>query len=334
MRKSSVILPAALSLLLSACSSYDDTFLTQRMDQMEKELGRLEGVAATVNADIASASDIMLAFGKGDYVTSCQALEDGSGYVITFSASAPITVHHGTNGVDGTDGTDAPDGTDAEDGISPVVGIAKDETGAYCWTLNGSYLLDGEGGHVYLTISTTEGKDGTVPQLRVKDGMWQLSLNNGYTWTDLVRASASAQASPYIFSKVEPLEDVVRFTLSDGSTFDLLRLGTPCLELSGWQGLKVVPGRSVDIAYTVSGATSRTVVRAVGNHGYTARVKADSVSSGTITVLAPAEVVDGEVLVVADNGFGCLSIRKMTFSTTGITVTELEGFGNMQDFEW
>ena len=327
------MIPAVL-LFLSACTRYDDSAVNGRMNRMETELDRLESMATRMNGDIAAAADLLLVFSKGDYVTACRPLEDGSGYVIEFSASSPIVVHHGKDGLDGTDGTDALNGSDAEDGVSPVIGIAKDETGTYCWTLNGTYLLDENGGHVYLTLSSTQGKDGTVPQLRVKDGMWQLSLNNGYTWTDLTRASDAAQASPYIFTAVEPLDDVIRFTLADGSSFDLLRLGPPSLALSGWQGVKVVPGRSVDIAYTVSGATLRTGVRAVGNNGYSAVVNVQDVSSGTITVTAPPQVVEGEVLVVADNGYGSLSIRKMTFSTTGITVTELEAFGNMQDFEW
>ncbi len=333
MRKLIAIIPATL-LFLCACSRYDDSVVSGRMDRMEEELDHLEDMAARVNSDIAAAADILLVFGKGDYVTACRPLEDGTGYVIEFSASSPVTVHHGKDGSDGTDGVDAPDGTSAADGVSPVIGIAKDDTGAYCWTLNGDYLLDEDGGHVYLTLSSTQGKDGTVPQLRIKDGMWQLSLNNGYTWTDLVRASGAAQSSPYIFTAVEPLDDVIRFTLADGSSFDLLRLGPPSLALSGWQGVKVVPGRSIDIAYTVAGATERTAVSAVGNNGYSAVVNARDVSSGTITVTAPSVVTEGDVLVVADNGYGSLSIRKMTFSTTGITVTELEAFGNMQDFEW
>ena len=324
----------AMVLFPCACSRYDDSVVVGRMDQMEVELERLESMAARVNNDIAAASDILRVFSKGDYVTACRPLEDGTGYVIEFSASAPVTVHHGQDGIDGTNGTDAEDGTDAPDGVSPVIGIAKDETGAYCWTLNGDYLLNEDGGHIYLTLSSTQGKDGTVPQLRVKDGMWQLSLNNGYTWTDLASTSAAAQTSPYIFSAVEPLDDVIRFTLADGSSFDLLRLGPPSLTLSGWQGVKVVPNRNIDIAYTVSNATSRTSVRVVGNNGYNAVVHVQDISSGTITVTAPSQVSEGEVLAVADNGYGYLSIRKMSFSSTGITVTELEAFGNMQDFEW
>lgn len=324
---------SAAAILLS-CSGYDDSDAVARMDSMDRELSALESLAEQINADLTSASALMDAFGKGDYITSCEALPDSSGYVIEFTESAAITVRHGSDGADGTDGTDATDGMDAADGVSPVIGFRKDDTGAWCWTLNGDFLLDDDGGHIFLTISSTEGKDGTVPRLRVKDGVWQMSLNNGFSWTSLGSASAAAQASPYIFSSVEPLGDVVRFTLSTGESLDILRLGVPNLELSGWQGLKPVPARSVEISYAVSNATSRTVVRVLGNNGYTASVSASSVSEGTITVTAPASVSEGDVLAVADNGYGCLSMRKMHFSSTGITVSELEDIGLFEDFEW
>lgn len=325
---------ALASVALAACSAYDDSGVDARMDAIDEELSRLEEMAQQINTDALSAFSIFGILSEGDYITSCEALPDGSGYTISFTESDPVTVYYGKNGTDGQNGKDGTDGVDGENGVSPVIGIAQDGTGAYCWTLNGEFLEDSDGNHIYLTLSATQGKDGIVPQLRIVDGMWQLSLDEGLSWSDLGRASDAAQSAPYIFSKVEDTGDAVIFTLASGDSFSLLKLGSPDLTLIGWEGVKVVPLRSVSISCTVARATSKTEVRAVANNGYSAEVIMESVSSGRVVVTAPAVVAEGDVLVVADNGYGFLSIRKMHLSSAGITVTELENIGGFVDFEW
>lgn len=334
MRKISILLYLAAAMFAAACSAYDDSDINARIDRTDRRLAELEQLAQQVNAGISTASTIVDALQKGDLITSCEVLPGGDGYVISFAESPSVTVYHGQDGTPGTDGEDAADGQDAPDGVSPVIGIAKDEDGQWCWTLGGEFLEGPDGSRIYISISATQGRDGVVPTLRVKDGMWQVSYDSGRNWSDLTAVSPDKQESPYIFTKVEEGDELVTFTLAGGDSFSIFKLGVPNLTLSGWEDALVVPNRSVEVVYSISGATSRTSVRALGNNGYTASVNAASVSSGSITVAVPASSSEGDVLVIADNGYGSLSIRKMHFNAAGITVSDLEEIGDFVDFEW
>lgn len=334
MRKISILLYLAAAMFAAACSAYDDSDINARIDNADKRLAGLEELARQVNAGISTAGTIVDALEKGDLITSCEALPGGDGYAISFAESPSVTVYHGQDGTPGTDGEDAADGQDAPDGVSPVIGIAKDEDGQWCWTVGGEFLEGPDGSRIYISISATQGRDGVVPSLRVKDGMWQVSYDSGRNWSDLVAVSPDKQESPYIFAKVEDGDELVTFTLAGVDSFSIFKLGVPNLTLTGWEDALVVPNRSVEIAYNVSGATSRTSVRAMGNNGYTAAVRAADASSGKVTVNIPGDGADGDVLVIADNGYGSLCIRKMHFTAAGITVSELEEFGDFIDFEW
>ena len=151
------------------------------------------------------------------------------GYTITFGKHDPITIYHGqdgkdgqngTNGKDGQDGADGKDGQDGQngadgkDGITPVIGVAKDTDGVYYWTLNGEWLLDDNGNKLPVSgkdgkdgVNGTDGKDGQdgadgkdgqdgadgkdgiTPLLKIENGYWYISYDNGATWTESGKAT-------------------------------------------------------------------------------------------------------------------------------------------------
>lgn len=98
------------------------------------------------------------------------------------------------NGEDGTDGKDGADGADGKDGV----GIEKIEkisseglvdtyeitytTGTkFTFTVtNGQNGVDGEDGR-----DGVDGTDGITPLLRITDGYWEVSYDNGITWISL-----------------------------------------------------------------------------------------------------------------------------------------------------
>lgn len=324
-----LILPLALS-----CTSVDINTLNGRLDAVEAELARQEAQVLRLNTDIQAAENVFDAMSKGTLIISCNALEDESGWCIGFSDNTSVTLRNGTDGTDGTDGQPGDDAADGSDGVSPVIGVALDSDGAYYWTLNGEWLRGTDGQLIPLTLSTTQGRPGVVPQLRIRDGIWQVSVDRAASWQNLGPVT-SGTASPYIFSAVSNEEDCVRLTLNgSGQVLTMPKLLTPNLTLGGWEGVAVVPGRSVDIAWSVAHAVAGTRVSAVANSGYSVQVIASSVSEGILRVTAPSALTDAQVLVTADNGFGRICMRVIRFEKGTLMVSGLETPGSITDFDW
>ena len=98
---------------------------------------------------------------------------------------------NGIDGVDGKDGADGKDGQDGKDGVvgadghSPVIGVKKDSDGYSYWTIDGDWLLD-ENGDKIKAVGTdgkdgSDGKDSIAPKLKIEEGFWYVSYDNGQT---------------------------------------------------------------------------------------------------------------------------------------------------------
>ena len=179
----------------------------------------------------------------------------------------------GTNGKDGQDGADGKDGqngADGKDGSTPVIGVAQDTDGVYYWTLNGEWLLDDNGNKLPVSgkdgqngsngsngqdgadgkdgkdgADGQDGKDGITPQLKIEDGYWFISYNNGATWTQLGKATGEdgkdgvdgedgkdgqngadgkdGQDGDSMFQSVTQDESYVYFTLADGTVIKIAK---------------------------------------------------------------------------------------------------------------
>lgn len=129
--------------LLLCCKESDFNDLLDRQSNQKKELQDLTELCKKVNEDIFNLQVIVNTGKIGDYITHIEELADGTGYIISFSKSAPITIRNGKKGAagqegnDGKDGIDGTDGTDGEDGKDGIDGT------------------DGENG-----VDGTDGKDG------------------------------------------------------------------------------------------------------------------------------------------------------------------------------
>ena len=184
--------------------------VNDRLDDLEKRVSALEQLCKEMNSNISSLQGIVTAMQTGDYITSVNPVtSDGKtvGYTITFAKGQPITIYHGQDGSDGKDGTNGKDGKDGKDGVNgqdgkdgadghtPVICIQQDTDGIWYWTLDGQWLLNGNGQKVKAVGTDgkdgedgTPGKDGITPQLKIEDGYWYLSYDSGQTWTQLGKA--------------------------------------------------------------------------------------------------------------------------------------------------
>ena len=198
-----------VAMLFAGCAQeFDDSEIWDKLNNHENRIATLEELCRQMNTNISSLQTIVTALQNNDYVTGVAPITKNGetiGYTITFTKSQPITIYHGENGKDGQNGTN---GVDGQDGSTPVIGVKMDEDGIYYWTLNGEWLTDDNGNKIKAVgtdgkdgqngtngtdgqngTNGADGKDGITPQLKIEDGYWYISYDNGATWTQLGKAT-------------------------------------------------------------------------------------------------------------------------------------------------
>ena len=266
MKKISLLLLTLTICFFTAC--HDDIW--NAIDDLDGRVTKLEELCKEMNTNITSLQTIVSVLQSNDYITGIVEIKKNGeviGYTITFGKHDPITIYHGQDGNDGQNGAD---GKNGQDGVTPIIGIAQDTDGVYYWTLNGEWLLDDNGNK--LPVSGTngkdgqngsngqdgadgkdgqdgtdgkdgqdgvDGKDGITPQLKIEDGYWYISYDNGATWTQLGKATGEdgkdgqdgsngtngkdGQDGDSMFQSVTQDENYVYFTLADGTVIKIAK---------------------------------------------------------------------------------------------------------------
>ena len=354
----------AATVLLGCNSDYDDSALTGRVDDLENRVAKLEELCKQMNTNISSLQTLVNALQNKDYITSVVPItKDGKtiGYTISFTQSAPITIY---NGQDGKDGQDGKPGEDGKDGSTPVIGVKQDADGIYYWTLNGDWLTDDSGNKIKAEGRDgqdgedgkpgqdgndgqdgkpgedgengqdgkpgEDGKDGITPQLKIEDGYWYISYNDGASWAQLGKATGDKgeQGEPGqaggIFKDVEETDDSVIFTLNDDSTITIPK-ATPSEKLditfSNTESINVLPGKTYEIEYTIIGADETTQIEVVAQDLYKASVSPTDYRSGKIIVTTPsADLEASRILVFVSKGTNTI-MRIINFVESVIIVS-------------
>lgn len=276
----------------------------------------------------------------------------------------------GKDGVNGSDGKDGINGADGKDGHTPVIGVRQDSDGIYYWTLDGEWLLDGAGNKVKAEgrdgqngadgkdgingsdgkdgqdgkdgvngsdgkdgengKDGADGKDGITPQLKIENGYWYVSTDNGATWTNLGKATGdkgeygeSGQAG-CIFKNVEETDNSVIFTLNDGSTI-IIPKTTASEKLDvifgNTESINVLPGKTYEIAYTIIGADKTTQIEVIAQDLYKASVSPTDYQSGKIIVKTPSDNLEASrILVFVSKGTNTI-MRIINFVESVIIVS-------------
>ena len=225
MKKLFTYLLSAMMIFAVGCEKFDDSAIWEKLNSHESRITALEQLCRQMNTNISSLQTIVDALQNNDYVTNITPItEDGEviGYTITFSKSGAITIYHGKDGQNGANGKDG------KDGYTPVIGIAKDTDGIYYWTLDGEWLLDNKGNKVKATgadgkdgadgTNGTDGKDGVTPKLKIENGIWYVSYDNGSTWTELDTPTGGDNNDDDMFKKITYDDEYVYITLTNGLT--------------------------------------------------------------------------------------------------------------------
>ena len=323
-------------LLLFGCSDkYDDSALRNDLNDLENRVTKLEELCKQMNTNISSLQKIVEALQDNLSISKVEQISDG--YIIHFSDGSTATIKNGKNSED-----------------APIIGVKKDTDGIYYWTLDGEWLTDEKGNKVKAQGTDGEdgvdgtngkdGKDGITPQLKIENGRWMLSMDNGKTWTDIGQATGAdgkdgedgedgtdgedgvdgKDGTNGIFKSVREDDDNVYFTLeddsvitipkSDNSKFAIAFDTTDIAILNG--------GESKTISYTITDATENTVVKAIAQDGWKVKVNATSTDKGTITITAPNPIVESEILVFANDG---------SYRTVMVSLNCMQGQINIAD---
>ena len=257
----SILSLVILGFVSTAC--YDDTDIREKIDDLDGRVTTLETLCTELNANLSALTTLVQAMQKGDYVVSVSPLfEDGVevGYRIVFKESGVVDLYHGKDGADGEDGKDGANGADGKDGANgqdgangtdghtPVLGTKQDTDGAYYWTIDGEWVLDGEGNKIPLVTV------GATPQLKIEDETWFVSYDDGKTWEELGAAVAVG------IKDIKEENGELVIIMADGTVI-AVPLGSPMKVVLGeFDAAALQYGADLEIPYTIEGAEGDVVV--------------------------------------------------------------------------
>lgn len=185
------VLLALTSCLITA--SCDDYNYTDQLQSLGKRVEALENWVANYNADLNALQILIKNVEARGFITKITENSDGT-YTIFFNNEDTMTIRNGRQGKDGRDGRDGQE-------LDFLISVKKDTDGIWYWTLNGEWMLDGDGNKLRATAidgkdgsNGQDGRDGTVnpqdpviiPQVRINQETrhWEISIDGGTTWED------------------------------------------------------------------------------------------------------------------------------------------------------
>lgn len=258
---------------------------------------------------------------------------DGSWMLDTAGNKIKAEGTDGKNGADGKDGKDGKDGVDGKDGKDGKDGAAgtpgsNGQNGAA-----GTPGSNGQNG-----AAGADGKDGITPQLRITDGYWEVSYDNGTSWKRLGKATGEngTNGTPgtdgsdgdTLFEDITIGEESVTFKLSSGEEFSLPRTSTLDI-LFETTNLALAPGSTLKVPFSLIGNTDQMMIEALSSSDLKVMVY-HSGTKGTLQI----KMVDGvesldeysKVVVILSDGTRTI-LRTLTFEEMLVKVEEPEGAG-------
>lgn len=284
-------LMAFVPLLMSSCNVLED--LERRVEALEERMERM-------NNSLLAITRLVHAMENNIYIVDVQETDDG--YIVDMSDGESLVIRHGR------------DGSNGKDGICNVVGIREDG-GIYYWTISidgeEEWLLDSDGNKIPVAGQDgSDGKDGVTPFFRIdEDGYWMVSYDGGISYdylsdADGEKVKASGADGDSLFVSVEERNGYVYFTLANGTaiTIPLQSELSIVFDISG--PLAIFPGSTFSVGYTISGVTEKTIVKAFGQNGWSAKAVPSDADSGKILITASQAVSeDDEIIVLVYDGY-------------------------------
>lgn len=289
------VLAMVMPVFLSVFSGCTDQ-VRPELDETHAKLRALQELAGAVNRDLTTLDLIVTELDDGHTILpeSFQLTENG--YEVSFRDGKKIVIPFGVDGVDGR--TFIP------------VGV-KDEDDLYYWQVDGEWLLDADGNRMRAGAT-----DGVVPEFKVEDGFWWISVDGGANFSQL--ASCDEMDGMGVFRDVvQTAQGKVVLTLWDGETIELMSQFPFRMSFEGpvRDTLLIAPGEVLPIPYKIvlEGETDQPLVVTSGTDGvYLSGVEAETDTTGVVRVHAPSAYADGYVFLSASCG-GYSAVKMITF---------------------
>ena len=266
--------------IASSCK-YDDEEVWDSVNNLADRVTSLEAATKQMNSDIAAMQVVISALQKQVSVTSVEELADG--YIIHFSDGTEATIKNGADGKDGANGTDGKDGADGENGKdganAPIINVAA-EDGIYYWTITvdgkTDWLTDEEGNKMRVTgedgedgkngSSGSSGRNGNTPLLKVENGFWKVSYNNGSSYESVYdedgeAVKAKGADADSFFTSISKEGDVVVIKLADNKVYSIPMVASVKYTGDAISGdvVTLTVGGSVTLTYAVADMANASV---------------------------------------------------------------------------
>ena len=292
-----------MGLAVAACTTaeYDDAAIKEQIKNLDDRLTVVEENLAKLELNVAAMKSLAEALKTGKYVESVVALEDGTGYTVTFSDDSTVVIYHGEKGEKGDQGAEGVQGDKGNDGVTPTVTV-QDVDGELYWFINGV-----QGPAIYEEAPVFSSEDGNlyVTYPGETEAQW-----------------VGALTGKSIFDSVTVDEEngVVVFTFvgengQPGDSFVLPLVAKFEVVISASVGL-AEDATTAEIPYEVKGANATTVVDVLAI-ACEAEVEAEVIKVSNIAAGA-------QLLVFADNGEGKTSIKKVVFGPETYSVENVD----------
>lgn len=363
MRKLLFCLVAAAA-ILAGCNKSEIDALKKTTDDLDARVTALEDLQKTMWDNIQALQAIVNS-ADFDYVTGVKALEDGSGYEISFKKSGKIIIRHGKQG---------------ETGAVPDIGVKKAADGEYYWTLNGEFILGENGEKMPVKgdkgdkgdmgpsgITQTDGTTTYFPMMRINEDtlMWELSVDGGVTWKSTnVKASGEGE-SIFAENGIDSTNpDYVTFTLKDGTVLRLRKYKEFKIGTDEGNDTYEIKKAQVEIPLSFpAGLTKNECVaimaQAISSNGTSTDIRTKASSSpwgvkvkmptfaqdgtyngdASLTITAPEGVVNGEnalvrVTVIDSNGSETVFSRVVAYKEDVEAKPAEAGYFYYSDGSW
>ena len=282
---------AGLFAVLVAVTGCQKDDLSEKVNDLDKRVSALEEKVKELNErTIPGIQATVAALQAKIYVTDVTVLKDG--YEITFSDGTKATIANGKDGKDGEKG---------ERGAEPVIS-AQEIDGEFYWTVDGKPMLDAQGKKIPVHAA--------LPQLRINEGKWEVSYDEGKTWKEVPTMGSGGAAI-----SIEDTDTEIIFYIN-GQKY-VVKKEVPFFMVFEKREMAVNKGETALVEYNISGilATDEVEVDVLScTQGWEAKVmsvaKADV--PGYIAV-TNNEGISGKIFVYATNGKGKTDIKSLVF---------------------
>lgn len=321
-----------VALVFASCSKYDDSDLRNEVQNLGNRVNALERWQNEVNSNLTTLQSIVNSLNGMDHITSIDDLKDNSGqiigYTLHFAKGASKNIYNGSEG---------------KEGKTPAIGVKIDSDGVYYWTKDGQWLLDQDGKKVRASgtpgkdgengINGTDGvngtdgingNDGITPKLKIENGYWYVSYDNGTSWNKLGIAETGSTTSACIFKSVTVSENYITFTLADGSSFALPYGDQLSIAFGETDSHIIAPNSIIEIDYEVQSSTKSVEIEVIGSGDISAEVIADDDThlKGKIRLTTGAlSSLQSKVVVLVTNGSKVI-MRSISFEKETLEITD------------